>query len=121
MYLWQFENDRPIYKQLIEKLEVFIITGLYPPGSKLSSVRDLAMESGVNPNTMQRALQELEEKKLVYSKRTSGRFVTEDVEQIKHAREELAKELVHTFIHDMNELGIPKEEIGNYLRKEENL
>lgn len=120
MYLWEFKNDRPIYKQLVEKLEIFIVTGTYPPGSKLLSVRELAQLSGVNPNTMQRALQELEDHKLVYSKRTSGRFVTEDMEQINKVREELAEELVKTFIQDMKKLGIDKKEMIQYLRKEEN-
>lgn len=120
MYLWEFQNDRPIYKQLVEKLEIFIVTGVYPPGSKLLSVRELAQISGVNPNTMQRALQELEDHMLVYSKRTSGRFVTEDMKQINKVKEELAETIVKNFIQDMKKLGIEKKDMIAYLRKEEN-
>ena len=75
---WHFDNDRPIYTQLLEQILFLIVSGQYPPGSKLPSVRDLASEASVNPNTMQRALTELERSGLIYSQRTSGRFVTED-------------------------------------------
>ena len=75
---WQFSNDAPIYSQLIEQIKVGIVSGAFPPGERLPSVRDLATEAGVNPNTMQRALAELERDGLVYSQRTAGRFVTED-------------------------------------------
>ena len=75
---WQFSNDAPIYSQLIHQIQVGIVSGAFPPGQRLPSVRDLATEAGVNPNTMQRALAELERDGLVYSQRTAGRFVTED-------------------------------------------
>ena len=75
---WQFSNDAPIYTQLIQQVKVGIVTGAFPPGERLPSVRDMATEAGVNPNTMQRALAELERDGLVYSQRTAGRFVTED-------------------------------------------
>ena len=75
---WQFSNDAPIYTQLIEQIQVGIVAGAFPPGERLPSVRDLATEAGVTPNTMQRALAELERDGLVFSHRTAGRFVTED-------------------------------------------
>ena len=75
---WSFANDLPIYTQLIDQIKVGIVTGAFPPGERLPSVRDLATEAGVNPNTMQRALSQLESEGLVYSQRTAGRFVTED-------------------------------------------
>ena len=75
---WQFSNDAPIYAQLIGQIRAGIVSGAFSPGERLPSVRDLAMEAGVNPNTMQRALTELERDGLVYSQRTSGRYVTED-------------------------------------------
>ena len=79
---WQFKNDAPIYTQLIEQIKVGIVTNVFPPGERLPSVRDLAAEAGVNPNTMQRAMAELERQGLVYSQRTSGRMVTEDKEEM---------------------------------------
>ena len=74
---WDFSSDAPIYAQLILQIKVGIVSGAFPPGERLPSVRDLATEAGVNPNTMQRALTELERDGLVYSQRTAGRFVTE--------------------------------------------
>ena len=70
---WSFSNDLPIYSQLIGQIKVGIVSGVFPPGERLPSVRDLATEAGVNPNTMQRALAELERDGLVYSQRTAGR------------------------------------------------
>lgn len=119
MFLWQFDNDKPIYKQLVEKLETWIINGTYPPGSKLPSVRELAEESGVNPNTMQRALQELEAKGFVYTKRTSGRFVTDNHKIIEEGKASLAHTRIHTFLKEMNEIGIPFNQVIEYIRKEE--
>lgn len=116
---WDFDNERPIYKQLIEKLQIFIITGKYPPGEKLPSVRDLAMETKVNPNTMQKVMQELEGLGLVYSKRTSGRYITEDKKLIANLKKEIASEKVKSFLSSMQELEINKEEAIKYLKEEE--
>ena len=88
---WQFSNDLPIYSQLIAQIKVGIVTGAFPPGERLPSVRDLATEAGVNPNTMQRAMAELERDGLVYSQRTAGRFVTEDENVIQQAKRSLAE------------------------------
>ena len=79
---WNLDSDRPIFIQILERIRVDIISGKYQPGDKLPSVRELAAEAAVNPNTMQRAFAELERTGLVYSKRTSGRFITEDREMI---------------------------------------
>ena len=79
---WNLDSDRPIFIQIIERIQVDIISGLYKPGDKLPSVRELAQEASVNPNTMQKALSELERTGLVYSQRTSGRFITEDTAMI---------------------------------------
>ena len=103
---WQFAADRPIYSQLVERLSVFIINGQFPAGSRLPSVRDLAAEAKVNPNTMQRALAELENIGLVYAERTSGRFVTEDTDLIQATKQRLAKQLVAQFFTEMENLGM---------------
>ena len=88
---WNFRNDLPIYSQLVDQIKLAIVTGVFPPGERLSSVRDMAMEAGVNPNTLQRALQSLEQQGLVYSQRTAGRFVTEDVRVIDGCKRALAQ------------------------------
>lgn len=102
---WQFEHDRPIYTQLLEQIRIHIISGTYPIGSKLPSVRDLAAEAAVNPNTMQKALSELERSGLIYSQRTSGRYVTEDSAMIQTLKKDIAKEKIKELLESMNQLG----------------
>ena len=80
---WELDNDRPIYLQLMERIQHDIISGVYKPGDKIPSVRDLALDAAVNPNTMQKALSELERSGLLYSQRTSGRFITDDEKLLK--------------------------------------
>lgn len=108
---WKFDTTRPIYMQLVERIKLMIVTGELASGSKLKSVRDMAEEAGVNPNTMQRALVELEREALVYSQRTSGRFVTEDKELLTKMRDEFAEEKVKTFIESLMQLGYAQDEV----------
>lgn len=112
---WNLDSSRPIYLQIIERVQMDIITGRYQPGDKLPSVRDLAQEAAVNPNTMQKALSELERSGLIYSQRTSGRFITEDKELIHQMKKELAAAEVSAFVAHMKQLGIPPEEIRQLL------
>ena len=114
---WNFDNDRSIYIQLVEQIQNRIATGFYPPGSKLSSVRDLAGEAEVNPNTMQRALAELERMGLLYSQRTSGRFVTEDEGRIFEMKRKSAMDTVHSFLKQMENMGFEKEEIIHLIQE----
>ena len=107
---WNLTSDRPIFIQIIEKIQMDIISGIYRPGDKLPSVRELAAEASVNPNTMQKALSELERTGLVYSQRTSGRFITEDNTMIDTLKGELAKEIISQFLENMQRLGFKKEE-----------
>lgn len=107
---WNLSSDRPIYAQLIEQIELMIVTGIYPAGTKLPSVRDMAGDASVNPNTMQRALAQLESEGLLYSQRTSGRYVTEDVDKIMQIKNNLAKNLVKEFIKNMNNLGYDRQQ-----------
>ena len=109
------DSSRPIYLQIIERVQMDIITGRYQPGDKLPSVRDLAQEAAVNPNTMQKALSELERSGLIYSQRTSGRFITEDKELIHQMKKELAAAEVSAFVAHMKQLGITPEEIRQLL------
>lgn len=115
---WLFSNDAPIYTQLIEQIKVGIVSGAFPPGDRLPSVRDLATEAGVNPNTMQRALAELERDGLVYTQRTAGRFVTEDKAMIETAKRGLAERHIKTFLAAMLRLGFRREEIMSLLEQE---
>lgn len=102
---WNLDNDRPIYLQLMEQIRQDIVAGIYKPGDKLPSVRDLALDASVNPNTMQKALSELERDGLVYSQRTSGRFITEDKTMLKQLRNDLATEHIRQFFQKMRQLG----------------
>lgn len=108
---WNLDSDRPIYTQILEVIQYQIISGRYEPGERLPSVRDLAAEAGVNPNTMQRALAELERNGLVMAQRTSGRVVTEDMGMIGEVRKKLAKEQIREFLDKMRKLGFEKKEI----------
>lgn len=107
---WDLKSDRPIYAQLIEEIEIKIFSGIYAPGSKLPSVRELAQEAAVNPNTMQKALSMLEENGLLYTNRTSGRFITEDSKMIQQAKQKLAEQQISEFLEKMKSLGFGKEE-----------
>lgn len=107
---WELKADRPIYLQLIEQIELRIVSGMYSAGQKLPPVRDLAAQAAVNPNTMQKALAELERSGLVYSQRTSGRFITEDEDMIQQAKESLAKEQISAFFEKMQQLGFSRTE-----------
>lgn len=114
---WKLNPDRPVYVQLIERITTDIIAGIYPPGSKLPSVRDLAQTAGVNPNTMQKALSEMERTSLVYSQRTSGRFITEDLSMIDNLKTELASEQIKEFLEKMEKIGLSKEDIIGLIQK----
>ena len=103
---WNLQSDRPIYAQLVDQIQRMIVTGIFPAGSRLPSVRELAAEAAVNPNTMQRALVKLEEDGLLYTQRTSGRYVTEETERIMEVKRALAEELIQQFVENMNRLGI---------------
>lgn len=108
---WTLDSDRPIFIQIVERISLDIISGVYKPGDKLPSVRELASIAAVNPNTMQKALSELERTGLVYSHRTSGRFITEDTQMIEELKASLAKEKIEEFFEHMNKLGFNKTEI----------
>lgn len=108
---WLLDNSRPIYLQLADRIQSDIISGIYQPGDRLPSVRDLAAEAAVNPNTMQKALIELERSGLVCSHRTSGRFISEDLQKVQDIKNALAKEQSRQFLQAMMQLGLEKQEI----------
>ena len=116
---WKFRSDLPIYSQLVDQIKLGIVSGSLLPGERLMSVRDMATEAGVNPNTMQRALQELERDGMVYSQRTAGRFVTENMQVIERAKKKLAEEQIRSFLGAMKKLGYQREEIFALLKEKE--
>ena len=114
---WNLDADKPIYTQLVEIIQMQIISGQYKAGDRLPSVRELAAEASVNPNTMQKALAELERNGLVITQRTSGRTVTEDIKLIKETQAQLADEYIKSFFRMMKELGYSDEEILELIKK----
>ena len=108
---WNLNSDSPIFVQIIEHIKNDIVTGKYKSGDKLPSVRDLAAEAGVNPNTMQKALSDLEQTGLVHSERTSGRFITEDETMIKDLKTALIDIEIEDFFNNMKRLGFDEEQI----------
>ena len=111
---FELQSSRPIWQQLSEQLARRIVTGVYPPGSRFPTVRELAADAGVNPNTMQRALGQLESEGLVITNRTAGRTVTEDVGVLDAMRERLAAELREKYFSDMKELGYSRSQAAEF-------
>ena len=112
---WKFREDLPIYSQMVEGMTRAIVSGAFAPGDRLPAVRELALDAGVNPNTVQRALSELERSGLVYSQRTAGRFVTEDRAVIARARELMAQGKIDAFLSEMDGLGFTREQVVDLL------
>jgi len=116
-----FDNNMPIYIQLVEQLKKQIIAGIIPPGSRLPSVRDLAAMTKVNPNTMQKALTYLEELKLIYTERTNGKFVTNDKKLLDKFKEKYAIELLKEYFTNMQSIGLDKKDAIKYINNMEDL
>lgn len=114
---WDLNSDRPIYTQILERIQTRIISGIYKPGEKLPSVRELAAEASVNPNTMQKAFAELERSGLIQTQRNSGRTVTEDTDMIKQVQTQVALSQVQSFFSTMMQLGFNKEEILAFVKE----
>ena len=114
---WNLNPEYPIYTQIMEHITSDIISGVYTPGSKLPSVRELAQTAGVNPNTMQKALSELEHTGLLYSQRTSGRFITEDLSMIEQVKTQIASQQVKEFLQKMEHPGYSKQTIIQLIEK----
>ena len=112
----RFDMSRPIYAQIVERLKAKILAGIYPPGGHLDSVRDMAAAAGVNPNTMQRALAQLEAEGLVRTERTSGRFVTEDIDLIEQLRASAARNIAADFLEKMRSIGYTTQQAAELLR-----
>ena len=116
---WKLSDGRPIWLQLREQMTQRILTGEYPPGGKLPSVRELAAEAGVNPNTMQKALTAMEEEGLIETHRTAGRIVTEQEETLHAVRNVLASKLAEEYLQGMMRLGFGEAEAKTMLMEVE--
>ncbi|WP_244834176.1 GntR family transcriptional regulator [Clostridium sp. BJN0001] len=108
---WQFNGDKPIYQQIMTYIKLKIISGVYKPGDKLPTVRELANDAAVNPNTMQKALTELERENLVFSVRTTGRYITKEKDIINNVKKSMAEGEIRKFIKTMKSIGLSKEDI----------
>lgn len=111
-----FDQNMPIYLQIMKHIEYSIISGKYGNGERMDTVRELAVQYSVNPNTVQRALSELERNQLVFSERTSGRFITNDRERIETLRNAFMLEKVDAFIKEMQLLGIGDTQIIEHVK-----
>ncbi len=112
-----FDNERPIYVQLVEMIRIDIVSGKFKKGEKLPSVRELALVMKVNPNTMQKALQELENENLIYTERTNGKYVTQDVKLIEEAKKAMASQKVADYLNSMQNIGIDFNAAVTYLQE----
>lgn len=117
---WSFSSDRPVYLQIAERIKKLVLSGEYTAGEQLPTVRQLAMEAAVNPNTVQHAFVELEDEGIIISKGTLGRFVTEDMGVIEVCRREMAEKLVKDFVDSIEELSIPLEQAIEMVKEVEN-
>ena len=117
---WKFTGDRPVYQQIMENIRGAILKGELPPGARVPSVRDLATQAQVNPNTMQRALAELENDGLAESNRTTGRMVTTDAAIIEVVRSALAQQCIDGFYEGMEQLGYTQEAARQKLEEQSN-
>lgn len=115
---WQFTDDRPIWQQITEQLTLKILKGEYPPGERLPGVRELAAQAGVNPNTMQRAMAQLEADGLAVGSRTAGRTVTRDAAVIEAAAKARAKAAVAKCLRILEELGYSGEKALEFVKEE---
>lgn len=108
--MWNFSNDRPVYVQIMDEIKMRIVSGRYAPGQRIPSVRDLAEEARVNPNTMQKALSEIERDGYIISLRTSGKYVTDNAEMISALKNSRAESVIRRFAEEMTNMGISMDE-----------
>ena len=107
---WSFSSDRAVYLQIAERIKKSVLSGEYPIGAQIPSVRQLAMDAAVNPNTIQHAFTELENQGIIISKGTQGRYVTEDQQAVEICRRKMAQEYVRHFLEDIGQLSVTAEQ-----------
>ncbi len=114
---WSFSGDKPIFMQLVDRINLDIISGKYSPGDRLPTVRDFSIEAGVNPNTVQRALSEVENTGLIVTKRGDGRYVTTEQDIIRKIRIKTVEELTSRFVYSLRSYGLDDCEIETLVKK----
>lgn len=107
---WRFTSDRPVYLQIADRIIKCVLSSEYQPGEQIPTVRQLALEAAVNPNTVQHAFTELEHEGIIISKGTLGRYVTEDTHIVEMCRTKMAQQLVNNFVENIEQLSITKEQ-----------
>ena len=112
----QYDNSQPIFRQIIDQILLSIATGELAPGGKVAPVRDMALEYNVNPNTMQKSLAKLEEMGYMYTERTSGRYITQDLALIEGLKIKLPTQITEKYVQDMLECGTAPEDIIGYVK-----
>lgn len=112
-----FNNNTPIYIQVLDYIKTYIISGKFKPGEKLPSVREFSSLFKVNPNTMQKALEKLENDKLIYTERTNGKYVTTDLKKIEKIKNDYAKSIADDYLKQMDRIGIKKKIAIDYLKE----
>ncbi len=112
---WKFTGDRPVYQQIMDKIRCAVISGEFSPGGKVPAVRDLAAEARVNPNTMQRALHELESEGLLIADSTAGRYVTEDPGVLEAVRQQQLNRVCRECMQQFDALGVPRPQAAELL------
>lgn len=105
---WHFDDERPIYNQIVNRILTDVVTGVYKPNDRLPSVREFAADAGVNPNTMQKALVDLERTGVVYARTTAGRFVTDDAELIEQVRKDMLEDEVSRYLQRCKKFGLDR-------------
>lgn len=114
---WSFTSGTAVYLQIADRIIKSILSGEYSPGQQLPTVRQLALEAAVNPNTVQRAFTELESDGIIISKGTSGRFVTQDTEIIEQCRQKMARRIVLDFLKNAKQLSLTKEQLIEMIKE----
>lgn len=115
---WQFRGHSPVYRQIVRHIRADILNGCYQPDEQIPPVRQLAMEAGVNPNTMQRALSALEDEGLLVSRGTVGRFVTSDEAALKRARRTARQDALEKLAEEAQAAGLTLDDLVQYIREE---
>lgn len=116
---WSFSADRPVYIQIADRIKKSVLSGEYEAGQQIPTVRQLALEAAVNPNTVQHAFTELENEGIIIAKGTLGRFVTEDEQVVQAVREQMARNLAKTFVKEMGQLSISPQQALELIREVE--
>ena len=114
---WSFSTDRPVYIQIADRIKKSVLSGEYEAGQQIPTVRQLALEAAVNPNTVQHAFTELENEGIIIAKGTLGRFVTEDNQVVQAVREDMARCLAKAFVIEMGQLSISPEQALELIRE----